>query len=335
LQKNQTVPVLIFFGATASGKTEIASDLFSSDSKKTADGNGLSLSGCAEIISADSIQVYKHLTIGSAAPSDKLRAKLPHHLIAVKDPSQEFSAADFVTEADRLCREIYLRSKLPVLLGGTAFFMKNFMYGLPVTPKADLKVRAMLQNRAKQAGIAVLFEELKKNDPVTAQKLHINDEYRIIRACEVFICSGKPLSAFTIPETFRRGYDFFIVSIERKRTVLYDRIEKRVDKMMNDGLPAEVSSLLAKGFTVRDPALKAIGYKEFFDENGCIKELTRLPEITECIKRNTKHYAKRQETFFKKIPCVKRYNAESEDDTARLFRDIYDFYAKYFVRAEN
>ena len=323
------MPVAVFFGATAVGKTAIASQLFSSKTEKTEEGFCSRLAGRAEIVSADSVQVYRYLKTGSAAPSQELLARLPHHLIAVRDPSEEFSAADFVTEADKLCPEIYSRGKLPVLLGGTAFFIKNFIYGLPTTPKADPAIRKHFQDRVEREGAAVLLEELKKIDPVTAEKLHLNDEYRIVRACEVFAASGKPLSSFALSETVRSGYAFFIACIKKERRTLYAAIEKRVDAMMADGLPEEAAGLLERGFTAEAPALKAIGYREFFNEDGSFKGFSRLDEIAELIKRNTKHYAKRQETFFKKIPGVRYYDAEKKDDMVRLYGDVCDFYEKY------
>lgn len=311
------IPVLIFFGATASGKTNLASKIFSKHS--------------AEIISADSVQVYKYMHIGSAAPSKEELENLPHHLIAVKEPSEEFSAADFVREADKLCPEIYKRRKLPVLMGGTAFFLKNFLYGLPVTPKADLKIREHFQKRAKEEGAAVLLDELKKIDPITAERLHVNDEYRIIRAHEVFASSGKPLSAFALPCNFREQYVFFILSIERPRPLLYERIEKRVDYMFAQGLYDEVKKLYGMGYTGESPGLKAIGYREFFDKKNSLKNESDLEEISPLIKRNTKHYAKRQETFFKTIPDVHRYFIEEKSEILRLYNDVLEFYGTHFI----
>jgi len=211
--------------------------------------------------------VYKHLNIGSASPSKEELEDLPHHLIAIKEPSEEFSAADFVKEADKLCPEIYRREKLPVLMGGTAFFLKNFLYGFPITPTADPKIREHFQKRAKEEGAGILLEELKKIDPQTAERLHVHDEYRIIRAHEVFAASGKPLSSFALPENPREEYEFFILSIERSRSLLYERIEKRVDAMFVEGLYDEVKKLYEMGYTSESPGLKAIGYREFFDEN--------------------------------------------------------------------
>nr|WP_252507774.1 tRNA (adenosine(37)-N6)-dimethylallyltransferase MiaA [Treponema denticola] len=321
---------MIFFGATASGKTSLASEIFSyKHSKDFSKEDGISaLSACAEIISADSVQVYRHLHIGSASPSKEELDGLPHHLIAIKEPSEEFSAADFVKEADKLCPEIYRRGKLPVLMGGTAFFLKNFIYGLPVTPTADPKIREHFQKRAKEEGAGVLLEELKKIDPQTAKRLHVHDEYRIIRAHEVFTASGKPLSSFALPENPREEYEFFILSIERTRSLLYERIEKRVDAMFAEGLYYEVKKLYEMGYTSESPGLKAIGYREFFDENKRLKPESDLEEVAALIKRNTKHYAKRQETFFKTIPDVHRYFIEDEAEISRLYKDICGFYKK-------
>ena len=324
------VPVLIFFGATASGKTSLASEIFSyKHSKDFSKESGISaLSACAEIISADSVQVYKHMHIGSASPSKEELEDLPHHLIAIKEPSEEFSAADFVKEADKLCPEIYRRGKLPVLMGGTAFFLKNFIYGLPVTPTADPKIREHFQKRAKEEGAGILLEELKKIDPETAERLHVHDEYRIIRAHEVFAASGKPLSSFALPENPREKYEFFILSIERTRSLLYERIEKRVDAMFAKGLYDEVKKLYEMGYTSESPGLKAIGYREFFDENKRLKPESDLEEVSAIIKRNTKHYAKRQETFFKTIPDVHHYFIEDKAEILRLYKDISGFYKK-------
>ena len=326
------VPVLIFFGATASGKTSLASEIFSYKHSKdfSKEGEISVLSACAEIISADSVQVYKHMHIGSASPSKEELEDLPHHLIAIKEPSEEFSAADFVKEADKLCPEIYRRGKLPVLMGGTAFFLKNFLYGLPVTPTADPKIREHFQKRAKEEGAGVLLEELKKIDSQTAERLHVHDEYRIIRAHEVFAASGKPLSSFALPENPREEYEFFILSIERPRSLLYERIKKRVDAMFAEGLYDEVKKLYEMGYTSESPGLKAIGYREFFDENKHLKPESDLEEVSALIKRNTKHYAKRQETFFKTIPDVHRYFIEDKAEILRLYKDICGFYKRRF-----
>ncbi len=326
------IPVIIFFGATASGKTDIASKLFSyrHNSKLSNNNFSSSLVGKAEIISADSIQVYKGLKIGSAQPDDCILETLPHHLIAIKSPDEEFSVSDFVNEADKLCVDIFARGKIPVLLGGTAFFLKNFMYGLPITPKADPEIRKSLQIRAQNEGCEVLLSELMKIDPETANRLHVNDEYRIVRALEVFVATGKSLSSYKLSEKYRENYDFFALSIDRSREELYKRIEKRVDIMFNEGLATEVNALYQKGYRATSPAMKGIGYREFFDTSGNLKSEAEELEIANLIKRNTKRYAKRQETFFKALPNIHHYNVENENEISKLYNDIYTFFTKYF-----
>ncbi len=327
------IPVVIFFGATASGKTNIATKIFAQkcDSEFLNENFSSSLSDCAEIISADSVQVYKGLKIGSAQPEDEVLSVLTHHLIGLKNPSEEFSVSDFVNESDRLCAEIYNRGKLPILLGGTAFFLKNFIYGLPITPKADPLIRQKLQDRAKSEGCDVLLKELISVDPETASRLHVNDEYRIVRALEVYYASGKPLSSYKLPEKHREQYDFFVLSIDRPRDVLYERIEKRVDIMFTEGLAEEVKNLYKLGFDAKAPAMKAIGYREFFDENGNFKSESEIEDISKLIKRNTKRYAKRQETFFKAMSGVNHYDIQSEEEFLRLYNDLKFFYSKYFL----
>lgn len=327
------IPVLVFFGPTASGKTSIAMQLFSYKNSCDFSGDGLysMLSGKAEIISADSVQVYKNLKIGSASPSDEVLKDLPHHLIAIKDPKEEFSVADFVEQADILCNDIFSRNKLPILLGGTAFFLKNFMYGLPVTPKANPSIRLELQQRVKKDGIFPLFAELKLVDPKSAARLHPNDEYRVIRAMEIYYTSGKTLSSFALSSEYRHQYDFFVLSIDRPREVMYKRIEQRVDEMISDGLREEVEQLVACGYSIESPALNAIGYREFFTENNELRSKTELPQIVALIKKNTKHYAKRQETFFKALENVHHYNIEKDEEIKRLYFEIIDFYKSYFI----
>ncbi len=326
------IPVVIFFGATASGKTSIATKIFAKQYGNNFLDSKFSslLSESAEIVSSDSVQVYKGLKIGSAQPDAHELEILPHHLIATKSPSEEFSVSDFVAEADALCADIFARKKLPVLLGGTAFFLKNFMYGLPVTPKADPEIRKKLQERVNCDGAELLLKELMAVDPTTATRLHLNDEYRIIRALEVFYATGKPLSSYKLPEEYRERYDFFVLSIDRPRADLYQRIEARVDIMFESGLVEEVKTLYDAGFAADAPAMKAIGYREFFDENGRLKALDETEAISNLIKRNTKRYAKRQETFFKAIPNVNHYNVQDEKELLRLHDELYEFYKKYF-----
>lgn len=323
MNSQDKIPVLILFGQTAIGKTDLLSELFSSDG-----GSGSCLAGTAEIVNADSVQVYKRMSICAAAPPQSVKQSLPHHLVEIIEPGKEFSAADFVKEADILCRGIYGKNKLPVLSGGTAFFLKNFIYGLPVTPAAKAETRKFFQNKIKTEGAQSLLDELHKFDPVTAKKLHVNDEYRIIRAHEVYADSGKPLSYFTSPSEPRSGYVFRIIALERPRDVLYKRIDMRIEKMFEQGLYEEFKALYEKGYRRETPGLKAIGCREFFEVNPENPLTADIETVKALIKRNTKKYAKRQETFFKKIENVERINLEDSMAKTILLNSVSDFYKK-------
>ncbi|MDR0302535.1 MAG: tRNA (adenosine(37)-N6)-dimethylallyltransferase MiaA, partial [Treponema sp.] len=249
-------PVLILFGPTASGKTGILLELFNSSS-------GLQ----AEVVSADSMQVYRGMDIGTAKPSVEERARLPHHLIDIRDPSQQFNAGDFVRLADEACKEIASRGKLPVVSGGTGFYLKNFIMGLSEAPPSNEEIRAELKNELQEKGSVALMTELAAADPVSAGRIHINDEYRLLRALEVWRSCGQPLSSFEVNSEKKRScFRFITIGLSREREELYRRINLRCEEMFRRGLAEEVRSLYEKGYTPNDPGLRAIGYREFFVE---------------------------------------------------------------------
>lgn len=289
------IPVLVVFGPTASGKTALALELFGS--------GGIP----AEIISADSMQVYRGMDIGTAKPDRALLEKLPHHLIDIRNPDEQFSAGDFVRLGDAVCADIHARGKLPVILGGTAFYIRNFLYGLPVTPESDAATRSALIERMKNEGAAVLYRELEACDPESAKRIHIHDEYRIIRALEVFAASGRPLSSFGLSESFRPGYRFLVFSLDRPRDELNARIDRRVVEMFAMGLESEVARLRSAGFTASAPGMQAIGYREFFMEEVAAGG---RDAILAQIQNDSRKYAKRQETFIRPMACVTHVSAD-------------------------
>lgn len=307
------------------GKTEVLSVLFSSSDK-----NNSCLAGVAEVINADSVQVYKHMKIGAASPPKTVTENLPHHLVEIINPDKEFSTADFVKEADRLCPEIFNRRKLPVISGGSAFFLKNFIYGLPITPAVKEKTRSFFQSEIKNKGAAALLEDLRKIDPLTAKKLHVNDEYRITRALEVYADSGKPLSFFAESNKPRCLYEFLIISLERPRNILYEMIDTRVENMFAGGLFEEFKNLYKNGYRQTSPGLKAIGYKEFFEVNPDNPLEAEEEKVKFLVKRNTKRYAKRQETFFKKFPNVINIDLNNQNYKEILSKTIFNFYERFF-----
>lgn len=310
-----TLPVAVIFGATACGKTALAARLFTSSINSIK----------AEIISADSVQVYRGMPVGSAQPPQELLDVLPHHLVGICNPSEEFSVADFVRNADELCKDITSRGKLPVVLGGTAFYIKHFMYGMPVTPQADPVLRAQLQEKIQCIGAAAMHAELTAFDPASAAKIHIHDEYRIIRAHEVYCASGQPLSSFELSYRYREDFRFCPIFLDRPRDELYRRIEDRVDEMFVQRLQEEVALLVSQGCTASYPAMKAIGYREFFELSPDTPTAAPLDAVKDLIKRNSKRYAKRQQTFFQSFPNVHRIDMTdpaSEQHIAEILRQL-------------
>ena len=292
------IPVLILFGPTASGKTALLEELF------------IRNPSCkGEIISADSMQVYRGMDIGTAKPTKEERARIPHHLIDILDPSEQFNTGEFVRLASEAISSAANRSALPIVSGGTGFYIRNLIMGLPASPPADLEIRALLKEELKQHGASVLMEELAKCDPVSAEKIHLNDEYRLLRALEVFRISGRPLSYFAQNEgksEDQSSFRFLILGIKWDREVLYKRINERCKSMFQSGLPDEVRKLYEAGYTPLDPGLRAIGYREFFIENeNDLYTLSRdMTGVEALVAQNCRRYAKRQLVFFASIPNV-------------------------------
>jgi len=285
-------------------------------------------------VSADSMQVYRGMDIGTAKPTMEERSLLPHHLIDIRDPDEQFNVGDFVRLAREACLDIARRGKLPVVSGGTGFYLKNFILGLPEAPPSDSEIRARLKQELREKGAAALMEELGASDPVSASRIHINDEYRLLRALEVLRLCGRPLSSFQVSAADTR-FRFLIIGLSRPREELYCRINQRCAAMFCQGLPAEVRGLYEAGYTPRDPGLRAIGYREFFVEDMADKtadprkagldspwRLSRdLAGVQALAAQNSRRYAKRQITFFASIPGVKWITAGADEaQTAELIR---------------
>jgi tRNA dimethylallyltransferase len=276
----------------------------------------------AEVVSADSMQVYRGMDIGTAKPDPEERRRLPHHLIDIRNPDEQFNAGDFVRLADEACTAIVRRGKLPVVSGGTGFYLKNFIFGLSEAPPSNAEIRAGLRAELASRGAAALMEELRALDPPGAGRIHINDEYRLLRALEVVRLSGRPLSsypAFGAPhargassgESSRPPYRFLIIGLRRPREELYRRINERCAAMFRAGLPGEVEALWKKGYTPKDPGLRAIGYREFFveDPSGTFRLSEDLAAVEAQVAQNSRRYAKRQITYFASLQGVKWMSA--------------------------
>ena len=274
--------VLVICGATASGKTSLSLDCAEK------------LNG--EIVSADSMLVYRGLDIGTAKPSMDERRGIPHHMIDVVSPKESFSVSDYEHMALPIVEELLAQGKTPIICGGKGFYINSLLYKSQFgNVGADENIRAKYENLAETHGKEYVHAILHEKDPESAEKLHYNDVKRVIRALEIYDITGKAKSAQQDKPIPR--FDFVSVSIEYSREVLYERINLRVEQMFQNGLVDEVKGLLQDGVTEDMQCMQGIGYKE-------IAEGLRIgaseSEMIELVQKNTRNYAKRQQTFFKR-----------------------------------
>lgn len=288
--------ILIITGATATGKTA-----FAIECAKELNG---------EIISCDSMQIYRLLDIGTAKPTLEEQSVVPHHLIDVVDAGDEFSVQQFVTLASKKIEEIESRGKLPIIVGGTGLYIRSLIYPYSFcSSKKDEKIRDELNKILDEKGGDYLYSMLENVDMESAKKIHKNDTKRVIRALEIFKTTGKKKSEQTIEEVKPR-YDYVLVALTMPREKLYERINKRVDLMFEMGLENEISILLKNGVVNKNSqSMSAIGYKEFFDYFEGKKS---IDETRELIKKNSRNYAKRQETFIRGFKDAKWFEDKSE-----------------------
>jgi tRNA dimethylallyltransferase len=270
-------------GPTASGKSSLALNL------------ALKFGG--EIISADSVQVYRGLDIGTAKPSAEERRLVPHHLIDILDPDQEHSAALFRKQADEVIHRLHLHDTPIFVAGGTGLYLKVLSRGIFRGPGGDSQVRDALHRRAETEGKGVLHRELQLLDPESASRIHPHDILRIIRALEVCSLAKKPISHFQREHGFRESpYEILKIGLQCDREALFRRIECRVEEMLKMGWVEEVKSLLMKGYSPTLKSMQTVGYKHFVSHLTGEIDLARAVELT---KRDTRRYAKRQITWFK------------------------------------
>ncbi len=305
------IKMVIIQGPTASGKSELAVRLAENFS--------------GEIINADSMQVYRGMDIGTAKPSREMQERVPHHLLGMIDPDRQFSAADFRREAEKSIRDILDRGKKVFIVGGTGLYIKALTKGLIDSPGGNNKLREELKAVAKIRGNYELYERLARVDPFTAEKLHPNDLVRIIRALEVHEMTGCPMSEFRNRHQFGDGggYSCLKLGITADRAELYSRIDERVEWMMENGLVEEVGGLLAKGYSPCLKSMRSLGYRQIC---SCLSGEISMEEAVSLIKRDTRRYAKRQMTWFRKDDEIKWFDYPS--NVAIISNIVIEFYCK-------
>ncbi len=296
--------IICIGGPTAVGKTALAIKLANLY-------NG-------EIISCDSIAIYKELDIGSAKPTLEEQKMAIHHQINIVDPDKDYSVYDYVLSTRKIIDDIINRGKLPIIVGGTGLFMKAVLFPYDFSDNSkDLLVRQKYEELAEKNGNLYVYNKLKEIDPESAEKLHPNDVKRVIRALEIYETSGekKVNNSKLIPL-----YDYFLIFLNGERKKLYERINLRVEKMLENGLEQEVKNLIKKyNLTEKNQSMQGIGYKEWFDYfNGKIT----YDQLIYNIKINSRHYAKRQITWFKAMLNVKEYDYNNVD---LITKDVYNF----------
>ncbi len=293
---------VIILGPTASGKTALSLELASFG---------------GEIISVDSRQVYKYMDIGTAKPSKEELLKVPHHLISIVEPDEKFTAGLFKRESEKLINALYQKNKIPFLVGGTGLYFNSILYGLSSIPVVPNEIRSFVDRKIELRGLERVYNILEKIDSTYANKIHKNDKQRISRAIEVFYFTKKPFSSF-FNERPNNNFQFIKIGINMERELLYKRVDLRVDQMIKDGLIDETENLLKMGYKKDSPGMKTIGYSEIVDY---LENRTSKDEAIELIKRNTRHYAKRQVTWFKKIDGIYWFNSDEHEKIKKIINE--------------
>ncbi|HOM79401.1 MAG TPA: tRNA (adenosine(37)-N6)-dimethylallyltransferase MiaA [Candidatus Cloacimonas acidaminovorans] len=277
------IPVITIEGATASGKSALAIVL--AEALNT------------EIISADSRQVYRYLDIGTAKVTKEEQKRVKHHLIDIINPDETYNAGAFVKDASLIIEKLHSEGKIPVICGGTGLYIKALLKGLFFLPPLPQEIRQNLKQRLKEEGLAALYAELKSLDPLFAEKISENDTQRILRGLEVAIGTGIPLSEHWQKQKSSCKYNAFRILIDIPRPELYQRINQRIEKMLAQGLLAEIENLFALGYDENSPGLNCLGYKEFLPY---FKKEAGLEECILLAAQHQRNYAKRQVTWYRK-----------------------------------
>lgn len=287
-QPTISLPVIVLVGPTAVGKTALSLDIAERFD--------------CEIVSLDSMQVYRHMDIGTAKASAEERSRVAHHLIDIIDPDTPYDASSYVRDALEAIRSIHGRRKIPLITGGTGLYLRALTEGLFESGAGFADLRAELQQRLSREGAGTLHEELSRVDPESARKIHANDTQRLIRGLEIYYGTGKRWSDHLAEQrrrrTVKRFSNIFSIGLQSPRQTLYAGIDRRTAAMIRQGLKKEVSSLLAMGYHRRLKSMQSIGYRHMLEH---LLDGRPLEETEVLLARDTRRYAKRQYTWFRKM----------------------------------
>lgn len=295
-------------GATASGKTGVSLVL-----AEMLD---------AEIVSLDSMAIYRGMDIGTAKPPAQTRDKFPHHLIDIRDPIESFSVTEYRDQAMNAIRRIRERGKEVLFVGGTALYLKALLRGIFEGPPADWEFRKQIEEEVSAVGDEALHQRLEQVDPVSAHKLHVNDRRRVIRALEVYKLTGKPISHWQMEfATGRSSEQCRVFSLRHPRNILHERIELRVEQMFAEGLVDEVSGLMESWKELGQTASQAVGYREVIEHLNGDRD---LQETYEKVRVRTRRFARHQETWFRGLSEVTMVDINDKYDPNQLALDIFE-----------
>jgi len=306
-------PLIVIVGPTAVGKSSLGVEL------------ALRING--EIISGDSVQVYRKLDIGSAKPSAAEQKGIRHHLIDILEPDELFSAAEFQARAKELIASIQERGRVPIIVGGTGLYIRSLLDGFAFPKQGSEAIKQKWLRFVKTNGQIALYNRLKEWDPLSAQRLHPNDTARIIRALEVYELTGRPLSAQRSYEEKKYpplGESLLYIGLTAPREILYRRIDQRCEDMVKYGIVQEVLSLLQEGYSPKLKSLQSIGYRHVI---LYLRGLLTWEEMFRLFKRDTRRFAKRQLTWFRRDPRIKWYDI-TQNEIGVIVDKILDDFAK-------
>lgn len=299
-------------GPTASGKTALALKI-----AERFDG---------EVVSCDSMQIYRHMDVGTAKPSIEEMERIPHHMIDIAEPFENYSVADFAEQARKCIDDILSRGKLPVLAGGTGLYMDSIIENIGFADfGSDEEFRREMQMLADREGNQAVHRLLAEKDPDAAEKIHPNNIRRVIRALEVCRLTGKTFTQVNMESRRQRMYHALIFAIDTDREVLYERINHRVDRMIDEGLVEEVQGLRNMGISREHTSMQAIGYKELMEflDGNC-----NFDEAVEKIKQESRRYAKRQITWFKRNKDIHWVSVANDEEVKKVLEKCFTFIQK-------